>query len=100
MSFDREHGCCAAGTIGSAEHQGTPLTVEEIKALQPGQRIVITWAGGNGPWEGVVALDPYLGACYASAGGIVGPLLTFPEEQTNPLNRITLAGWGQSDDQG
>lgn len=91
MSIEREHGCWSAGTIGSAEHVGTPLTVDQIKALEPGTRIVVTWRGGNGPWEGHVEHDEYLGPVYVSERTVVGPLLAWPDEQTRPLNRVTLA---------
>lgn len=31
--------------------QQTPLTEEEIRCLQPGDRIVVIWRGGVGPCE-------------------------------------------------
>lgn len=91
MSFDREHGCASPGANGSAAHVGTPLTVEQIKALEPGTGIVVTWSGGNGPWGYSAALDPYLGVCCESERGELNPLLNWPETQTRPLNRVTLA---------
>lgn len=90
---------------------GEPLSVDEIKALKPGTRIVVTWSGGNGPWEGSVVHDEYLGVCYQSDRGGAPPhaLLNWPEPypsffgnpdsygqtrrmhpaQTRPLNRVT-----------
>lgn len=99
MSWDEKHGCEGPGSTGSAEHDGDPLTVEQIKALKPGTPIVVTWAGGNGPHEyrtveatGTVCVDnPHR-----------DPLLNFPEPvqsfdgqrligaQKNPINRVTL----------
>lgn len=91
MSWDDKHGCEGAGWNGSAEHLGDPLTVEQIKTLKPGTRIVVTWTGGNGPWEGTVALDPYYGVCHKTERGVLNALLSWPDTQTRPLNRVTLA---------
>ena len=92
MSIEPSTGAWTPGTIGTAEHVGDPLTVEQINALEPGTRIVVTWSGGNGPWEGTVVLDPHFGVCYTNdrAAG-PHPLLNWPDSQTRPLNRVTLA---------
>lgn len=45
----------------SLRQQGEPLTVEQIKALKPGQRVVVTWNGGNGPHEYEVVHDDEFG---------------------------------------
>lgn len=71
--------------------QGEPLTVEQIKALEPGQRVVVTWSGGNGPHEYEVVHDDVFGIGVASSGTFVGPLLTFGVEQKRPGHRVTLA---------
>jgi hypothetical protein len=92
MSWDEKHGCESPGKIGTATHRGTPLTVEQIKALEPGTRIVVTWGGGSGPWEGTVVHDEYYGVSYTNERE-AGPhaLLRWPETQVLPLNRVTLA---------
>jgi len=91
MNWDGMNGCEGSGAIGTARHQGAPLTVKQIKALEPGIPIVVTWSGGNGPWEGTVVHDDYLGISYTSERES-GPhaLLHWPETQAFPLNRVTL----------
>lgn len=91
MSWDHAHGCEGPGANGIAHHVGDPLTVEEIKALEPGTRIVVTWSGGNGPHEGVVVRDGYEGVSYESERESRHPLLRWPDSQKRPLNRVTLA---------
>ena len=100
MAWDTEHGCERPGRIGSAEHVGEPLTVDQIKALEAGTRIVVTWAGGNGPHEyGVIIATGTV--CVDSPHR--DPLLNWPDPlrsadgkrmipaQKQPLNRVTLA---------
>lgn len=90
-NWDDKHGCEGPGVNGTAQHLGDPLTVEEIKALEPGTRIVVTWSGGNGPHEGVVVHDEYEGVSYESEREARHPLLRWPHSQKRPLNRVTLA---------
>ena len=28
-----------------------PLTMEEVEKLEDGAQVIITWSGGNGPWQ-------------------------------------------------
>ena len=36
--------------IGNREH-GPLLTQEQVDALTEGTKVIVTWSGGNGPWE-------------------------------------------------
>jgi hypothetical protein len=92
MSGFDKHGAAHPGRVGAAKHRGDPLSVEQIKSLKPGTRIVVTWSGGNGPHEGVVVEDEHFGLCYSRAADdpIRHALLALPS-QTIPLNRVTLS---------
>jgi hypothetical protein len=98
VSWDQEHGCWSAGTIGRAEHVGDPLTVEQIKGLAEGTRIVVTWSGGNGPWERIVTYEPDDWRPLASSERTLDrtPLL-WESDQINPVHRVTLAGGSEKE---
>lgn len=93
MPFDPEWGCWTPGTNGRATHLGDPLTCQQIRELPDGAEVVITWSGGNGPWPYRVLVDRddvrRVESLYADPILSLGYL---PEQQTLPMNRVTL-GW-------
>jgi hypothetical protein len=58
-----------------------PLTPDEIKALQPGDRVVLIWAGGNGPHEYDVVIRGKGILASTSGGHLVGDI-------AYPLNQV------------
>lgn len=90
MPLESDIGAWTPGTTGRATHHGDPLTVDQIKALEPGQRVVVTWSGGNGPHEYEVVHSTVYGVGVATEYTWVGPLLSFGPDQRRPLNRVTL----------
>lgn len=88
MPWDDEHGCWTAGTNGRANHLGEPLTVEQIRALPDGAEVVITWAGGNGPWPARILVTASGERCVE--GLHCDPLLSsWVDNQVNPVHRVT-----------
>ena len=90
MPLDPERGCWTSGTVGSAVHEGDPLTVEQIRALPKGAEVVVTWSGGNGPHRYHIAhRDATVYAAVRSPFLLVAPLLARPDQRI-PLHRVTV----------
>jgi hypothetical protein len=61
--------------------QEPPLTDEEIERLQSGDRVVIIWAGGNGPHEYDVVRRGNVLLASTTGGYLVGDI-------AYPLNKV------------
>lgn len=84
-------GWWSPGTIGSEEHEGEPLGVDEIKALADGTEVIITWAGGNGPHRyRIVRQHPGALPCAQTMRSEPSPLFKWSDQRI-PLHRVTLA---------
>jgi len=51
-----------------SDDRGDPLTEDEVAELPEGAPITVTWSGGNGPHDYVIAVDCH-GTRYAWAPG-------------------------------
>ncbi len=64
--------------------QAGPLPVEDVERLPDGTRIRVTWCGGNGPHEYVIAVDRH-GGRYAARN-------VDPDDPFRWYNRLTFVG--------
>jgi hypothetical protein len=89
-----EGGWWSPGTIGPETHEGTPLSVDEIKALPEGTEVIITWSGGNGPHRYRMVRDQWGTLCtetmHAFAGERPTPFFKW-DDQHIPLHRVTVS---------
>ena len=78
------------------EHNPPYLTQEEVDSLLAGTRVIVTWTGGNGPWEYEIYHSPYVLAplaktVFGHADVECGPLDLVCEKWPHRLTRVTLA---------
>ena len=61
-----------------------PMTAEDVAALPDGTRVRVTWSGGNGPHEYVIAVDKW-GQRYAARN-------TDPDDPFRWYNALVYVG--------